>query len=69
MRAAVRGEVEGGPSCAIIISGEVVADIDGEAYTRTAGEAVASDSRLARRYRDASGQPAHLVIAVTPPNR
>ncbi len=54
--------------CAIVISGEVVADIGGEAYTLTDGEAVTFDSRLAHLYRNASDQPAHLIIAVTPPN-
>ncbi|MEV2237203.1 cupin domain-containing protein [Micromonospora sp. NPDC049891] len=54
--------------CAIVISGEVVADIGGEAYTLAAGEAVTFDSRLAHLYRNASDQPAHLIIAVTPPN-
>ncbi|MEU1588285.1 cupin domain-containing protein [Micromonospora sp. NPDC005710] len=47
--------------------GEVVADIGGESYTLTAGESVTFDSRLAHPYRNASEQPAHLIIAVTPP--
>ncbi|GAB3932657.1 hypothetical protein GCM10027614_02240 [Micromonospora vulcania] len=53
--------------CAIVVTGEVVAEIGGESYTLTAGEAVTFDSRLAHLYRNASDRPAHLIIAVTPP--
>lgn len=53
--------------CAIVITGEVVAEIGGESYTLTAGESVTFDSRLAHLYRNASDQRAHLIIAVTPP--
>ncbi|MEU4531476.1 helix-turn-helix domain-containing protein [Micromonospora ureilytica] len=53
--------------CAIVVTGQVVAEIGGESYTLTAGESVTFDSRLAHLYRNASEQPAHLIIAVTPP--
>ncbi|MFD6682977.1 helix-turn-helix domain-containing protein [Micromonospora parva] len=53
--------------CAIVITGEVVADIGGDSYTLSAGESVTFDSRLAHLYRNASDQRAHLIIAVTPP--
>ncbi|MGC5031314.1 cupin domain-containing protein [Micromonospora sp. DT229] len=54
--------------CAIVIAGEVVAEIGGEKHLLAAGEAVTFDSRLAHLYRNASDEPAHLIIAVTPPN-
>ncbi len=53
--------------CAIVITGEVVAEIGGDSYTLSAGESVTFDSRLAHLYRNASDQRAHLIIAVTPP--
>ncbi|SCF09726.1 helix-turn-helix domain-containing protein [Micromonospora chokoriensis] len=53
--------------CAIVVTGEVVAQIGAESYTLTAGESVTFDSRLAHLYRNASGEHAHLIIAVTPP--
>jgi len=53
--------------CAIVLAGEVVADIGGEKYTLATGEAITFDSRLPHLYRNASDQPARIVIAVTPP--
>ncbi|MEU8215633.1 cupin domain-containing protein [Micromonospora taraxaci] len=61
-RPGLRGHVLG---CAG--EGEQVEQVGGESYTLTAGESVTFDSRLAHLYRNASGERAHLIIAVTPP--
>ncbi|MEV6521745.1 cupin domain-containing protein [Longispora sp. NPDC051575] len=53
--------------CAIVLAGTVVAEIDGERHVIETGEAVTFDSRLPHRYLNASGAPARLLIAVTPP--
>lgn len=53
--------------CAIVLSGEVVADIGGEKYHLADGEAITFDSRLPHLYLNASDKPARIIIAVTPP--
>ncbi|MFG1780051.1 helix-turn-helix domain-containing protein [Micromonospora sp. NPDC049051] len=53
--------------CAIAVTGAVVAEIGGEKYELRTGEAITFDSRLPHLYRNASDEPARLIIAVTPP--
>lgn len=53
--------------CTLVLTGVVTAEIGGERYELSAGEAVTFDSRLPHRYRNDSDQPARIVIAVTPP--
>ncbi|HEX5596686.1 MAG TPA: helix-turn-helix domain-containing protein [Micromonosporaceae bacterium] len=53
--------------CAVVLAGVVVAEIGGTKYEIDTGEAVTFDSRLPHRYVNNSGEPARLVIAVTPP--
>lgn len=53
--------------CAVVLDGELVAEIDGENYTLSKGDAVTFNSRKPHRYLNASNARARLLIAVTPP--
>lgn len=53
--------------CAIVLTGTVVAEVDGERHELADGEAITFDSRLPHRYRNDSDEPARIIIAVTPP--
>jgi transcriptional regulator with XRE-family HTH domain len=54
--------------CTLVLTGEIVAEIDGEDHMLVTGEAITFDSRLAHRYVNRSSTAARIVIAVTPPN-
>ena len=53
--------------CAVVLAGEIEAEVNGDKYQLTEGESITFDSRLPHRYRNDSAAPARIVIAVTPP--
>jgi transcriptional regulator with XRE-family HTH domain len=54
--------------CALVIEGELVAEVAGERHTLQPDESITFDSRLAHRYVNAGAAPTRFVVSVTPPN-
>lgn len=54
--------------CALVLSGSVTVEVDGNRYSLRAGESVTFDSRLPHRYLNDGDVRAEYVVAVTPPD-
>jgi transcriptional regulator with XRE-family HTH domain len=54
--------------CAFVVSGTLIAEIDGAPRTVLAGEAITFDSRQPHRYLNSSEDRVEFIVSVIPPN-
>jgi transcriptional regulator with XRE-family HTH domain len=53
--------------CAVVLSGEVVAEVAGQAYTLTAGDSIKIHRELLHRFLNETSQSADVLIIISPP--